>query len=148
LPDFDTHPLSWLYPARNGNGKAEDISSGGSASIDDGATLASGAGGGKGVWSWYGESGDDVAAGVELEVEGTDEATNNRHDPKTRLDLSDAKLATKNGSQTGKLHPLDCLTRGAREKLKDVQERYEGDKAAILTVLVRFSATLDTGSPC
>lgn len=89
-----------------------------------------------------------MAAGVELEVEGTDEATNNRHDPKTRLDLSDAKLATKNGSQTGKLHPLDCLTRGAREKLKDVQERYEGDKAAILTVLVRFSATLDTGSPC
>ena len=34
------------------------------------------------------------------------------------------------------LRPLDCLTRGARAKLMEVQERYEGDKAAILTVLV------------
>ena len=34
------------------------------------------------------------------------------------------------------LRPLDCLTRGARAKLLEVQERYEGDKAAILTVLV------------
>lgn len=97
----------------------------------------------KGVWSWYGES-PDADANPQLY---TDSDLYVKNEAETSTAAQRGASTSTNTNERPRMKqseatPLECLTRGGMTKLLEVQERYEGDKAAILTVLVR------TPSPC
>lgn len=165
LPGFEGHPLSWLYPVKRegksegkgkvqggrgcwswygecgGEGEEEEEGEGSSGangvtSQEGGASETSQIPGAQGSTD-KGTSVSDLEATTKSPTLRSDESSSRSGSLSSRTAAATtATTPTPSLRKTSPLRPLDCLTRGARAKLMEVQERYEGDKAAILTVLV------------